>query len=149
MSRRSRLDKLVSDAMLILTSIGIPLEGLTGRRKVKMAKAFLSVAGMKPGMAWTEARSDNRLRSRDVIRWMNEHLGESISSGSYDDIRRKDLISVVEAEYVLNSAKKEGAATMTAHGPTRLVPPRQRCFIPMTHPLGLNNWRDSLLAGNN
>src|SRR5208283_4689790 len=56
-------------------------------------------------------RADNRLRSRDIIRWMNEHLDENVSSGSYDDIRRKDLLLPVEAGIVLKSAGKEGAAT--------------------------------------
>ena len=76
-----------------------------------MCKAFLAVAGMKPGMKWVETRSDNRLRSRDVIRWMNEYLGEDISSGSYDDIRRKDLLLPVEAGLVQKSAGNDGAAT--------------------------------------
>jgi hypothetical protein len=110
-ARGSRLELLVSDSLSILAVIGIPLDGMTPRRKVRMAKAFLSVAGIKPGMKLTEARADNRLRSRDVIRWMNEHLGENISSGSYDDIRRKDLLLPVEAGIVLKSAGKEGAAT--------------------------------------
>lgn len=111
MARRSRLDKLVEETLVILAAIGIPLDSLTTRRREKMAKAFLSVAGMKPGMSWSEARSDNRLRSRDIIRWMNENLGEDISSGSYDDIRRKDLLLPVEAGIVVRSATNETAAT--------------------------------------
>ena len=87
------------------------MDGLSPSRKVKMAKAFLAVAAMKPGMKWAEARSDNRLRSRDVIRWMNEYLGEDISSGSYDDIRRKDLLLPVEAGLVQKSAGNDAAAT--------------------------------------
>lgn len=111
MTRRSRLETLVRDALCALAAIGIPLDGVTERRRVRMAKAFLSVAGMKPGMDWSEASADNRLRSRDVIRWMNQYLGEEISSGSYDDIRRKDLLLPVEAGIVLKSAGKVGAAT--------------------------------------
>ena len=111
MARRSRLSILLEESLAILEAVGIPFEGLTARRRVKMVKAFLSVAGMKPGMAWTQARADNRLRSRDIIRWMNEHLDENVSSGSYDDIRRKDLLLPVEAGIVLKSAGKEGAAT--------------------------------------
>ena len=42
---------------------------------------------------------------------LNEHLDEDISSGSYDDIRRKDLKLPVEAGLVLKSAGKDGAAT--------------------------------------
>jgi len=111
LARRSRLDKLVEETLVILAAIGIPLDSLTTRRREKMAKAFLSVAGMKPGMSWSEARSDNRLRSRDIIRWMNENLGEDISSGSYDDIRRKDLLLPVEVGIVVRSATNETAAT--------------------------------------
>jgi len=121
-ARRSRLDTLVDDTLSILAAVGIPLEGLTERRKVKMAKAFLSVAGMKPGMDWPEARSNNRLRSRDVIRWMNAHLGENVSSGSYDDIRRKDLLLPIEAGIVLKSAGKEGAATNDGTRPYAISP---------------------------
>ncbi len=111
MARRDRLSILVDDTLLILGELGIPMEGLSPRRKAKMAKAFLAVAGMKPGMKWAGARSDNRLRSRDVIRWMNEYLGENISSGSYDDIRRKDLSLPVEAGLVQKSAGNDSAAT--------------------------------------
>jgi type II restriction enzyme len=113
---------LVEDALNILAALGIPLEGTTDRRKIRMAKAFLSVAGMKPGMTWAEARSDNRLRSRDVIRWMNEFLDEDVSSGSYDDIRRKDLLLPVEAGIVLKSAGKQGAATNDGTRPYALSP---------------------------
>lgn len=111
MARRSTLAILLDESLAILETVGIPFEGLTARRRVKMAKAFLSVAGMKPGMAWKQARADNRLRSRDIIRWMNAHLDENISSGSYDDIRRKNLLLPVEAGIVLKSAGNEGAAT--------------------------------------
>ena len=31
------------------------------------------------------------LKTRDIIKFENDHYGEEISSGSYDDIRRKDL----------------------------------------------------------
>lgn len=111
MARKDVLASLVNDTLQILEELGIPLSDLTARRKVKMCKAFLAVAGMKPGMKWTAARADNRLRSRDVIRWMNEHLGEKVSSGSYDDIRRKDLLLPVEAGLVQKSAGNDGAAT--------------------------------------
>ncbi|MDQ2926500.1 MAG: restriction endonuclease [Acidobacteriota bacterium] len=111
MARRSRLEILLAETLAIFAAVGIPLEGLSARRRVKMAKAFLSVAGMKPGMAWKEATADHRLRTRDVIRWMNEHLGEDVSPGSYDDIRRKDLLLPVEAGIVLKSAGNESAAT--------------------------------------
>jgi type II restriction enzyme len=79
-----------------------------------MAKAFLSVAGLKPDMKWSDAKDnedEHQLLSRQVISFMNAHWGENISSGSYDDIRRKDLLLPVEALVVLNSAKNPNANT--------------------------------------
>lgn len=111
MARLGKLDRLVKETTGILLALGIPTDQITERRKVRMAKAFLAVAGMTATSPWSEARSDNRLRSRDVIVWMNKHLGENISSGSYDDIRRKDLCLPVEAGIVLKSAGNENAAT--------------------------------------
>jgi type II restriction enzyme len=141
-ARRSRIEALVGDALDILPALGIPLEGMAERRKIRMAKAFLSVSGMKPGMGWSEARPDNRLRSRDVIRWMNEFLGESISSGSYDDIRRKDLLLPVEAGLVLKSAGKQGAATNDGTRSYALSPET----AVLLHAYGTPAWDASLSA---
>ena len=107
------IEQLVDDAIQILEAVGVPTSG-TARRKTKMAKAFLSVCGLKPGSNWRDIMLNDRShqpRSRDVIKWMNAHLGENISSGSYDDIRRKDLLHAVEIGIVLKSAGNEAAAT--------------------------------------
>jgi BsuBI/PstI restriction endonuclease domain/BsuBI/PstI restriction endonuclease HTH domain len=108
------LQTLVTQALQILATLGVPLTDLTPRRKEKMAKAFLAVAGLKPGMAWSEVKDNNdahQLQSRQVIAFMNAHLGEDISSGSYDDIRRKDLALPEQALIVLKSAKNPDANT--------------------------------------
>jgi len=146
MGRRSRLEILVEDALKILAQTGIPVSDLTDRRRVCMAKAFLAVAGMKAGSTWTEARSDNRLRSRDVIHWMNQYLGESISSGSYDDIRRKHLYLPVEAGLVLKSAGNENAATNDGTRSYALSPETAE----LLRSFGTKQWASSLenfLAG--
>jgi len=124
----------------ILGAVGIPIEAITERRRVRMAKAFLAVAGMKPGLNWVEARADNRLRSRDVIRWMNDYLGEEVSSGSYDDIRRKDLLLPVEAGLVLKSAGKEGAATNDGTRPYALSSEMAN----LVHSYGTAAWHSDL-----
>lgn len=49
------------------------------------------------------------LGSREILRFMNEHLGENISEGSYDDIRRKHLEFLVEATIVSKAAKNPAA----------------------------------------
>jgi type II restriction enzyme len=137
LARRDRLSKLVEETLEVLADLGIPVDGMTTRRKIKMAKAFLSVAGMKPGMTWAEARSNNRLRSRDVIRWMNEYLGENVSSGSYDDIRRKDLLLPVEAGLVMRSAGKENAATNDGTRTYALAPEAAE----LLRKFGTSDWR--------
>ena len=90
------------------------MDGLSARRKEKMAKAFLAVAGLKPGMAWSEVKDNNdhhQLLSRQVIAFMNTYLGENIADSSYDDIRRKDLVLPEKALVVLKSAKNPDANT--------------------------------------
>jgi type II restriction enzyme len=109
-----QLTALVNEALEILEAFGTPLGDLSKRRKAKMAKAFAAVCGIRPGQTWANTKSNDpthRLRSRDIIEWMNAHLGENISSGSYDDIRRKDLLLPVEAGIVLRAAGNEAAAT--------------------------------------
>lgn len=111
---KRKLEQLVADAQEILSAVGIPVAEETKRRQMRIAKAFIAVAGMTADSDWVDAKSDtdgHRLRSREVIDWMNAHLDESISSGSYDDIRRKDLILPVTAGVVLKSAGKLDAAT--------------------------------------
>jgi type II restriction enzyme len=142
LARRSRLSILLDETLTILAAVGIPLEGLTKRRQIKMAKAFLSVAGMKPGHSWIEARSDHRLRSRDVIRWMNEHLDEKVSSGSYDDIRRKDLLLPVEAGIVIKSAGNESTATNDGTRTYALSPK----MAELLHTYGTVSWKATLAA---
>jgi hypothetical protein len=140
---KNRLEKLVADALEILSAFGIPVAEETKRRQTRMAKAFIAVAGMTADSGWAEAKSDadgHRLRSREVIDWMNAHLDEGISSGSYDDIRRKDLILPVTAGIVLKSAGKLDAATNDGTRAYALNPEyaaQIRCF-------GTSKWETTL-----
>lgn len=109
-----QIEKLVSEALCILSALGVPLLNLTERRKERMAKAFLAVAAVRPGVGWDSLKSNqdgHRFVSREIIRYMNEYLGEHIADSSYDDIRRKDLLLPVEAGIVLKSAAKPNANT--------------------------------------
>jgi len=110
----NKLDQLVKDTQQILDDLGIPQADLTSRRKIKMAKAVLALCDMKVGQPWSDTKSidDNHAYlSRDIIRYMNEHLSENIADSSYDDIRRKDLLLPVEAGIVLKAAIKKSAST--------------------------------------
>lgn len=143
MPSQESLNKLVIEALEILFSFGVPIEGMTARRKEKMAKAFLAVAGLKPGDPWTAIKVDepsHRPRSRDCINWMNEHLGENISLGSYDDIRRKDLVFPVEVGVVLKAAGNEEAATNDGTRGYAINPD----FAEQIKKLGTSEWQPSL-----
>lgn len=99
---------------VILEALGVPLAGLTERRKERMAKAFLAVAGLTPTMQWNEIQDNHtprQLLSREIIAFINTHWGEKIADSSYDDIRRKDLVLPVEALLILKSAKNPHANT--------------------------------------
>lgn len=114
MTNKRKLQKLVADALEILQAFGVPIADKTQLRQTRIAKAFIAVAGMTSDSSWADAKSNDdghRLRSREVLGWMNTHLGEKISPGSYDDIRRQDLILPVTAGIILKSAGKLGAAT--------------------------------------
>jgi hypothetical protein len=114
MARLTTVQVRVNEALEILSALGVPVEGLTARRKEKMAKAFLAVAGLQPKTPWADVKdssSGRQLLSRQIIAAMNLHWGEDIADSSYDDIRRKDLVLPVAALVVLNSAKNPDANT--------------------------------------
>ncbi len=111
--------KLMNEALLILSKLGLPLEDLKQRELEKMAMVFLVVADVKRSADWLAAHvreGKETLKSRDIIKLLNEQFGENISQGSYDDIRRKDLKLPVVAGIIIASANKPTAAR---NDPTR------------------------------
>jgi hypothetical protein len=109
--------RLLNEALDILHGAGIPFAGKRERGLESMAMAFSAVAGIKK--SWKEAQGQNEhrhLKTRDIIKFINEHYEENISPGSYDDIRRKHLKLLVLADLVLNSADNPSAAQ---NDPTR------------------------------
>lgn len=106
--------KQLNEALDILSQVGIPIAEKTERSLEKMAMTFLAVAGVTK--SWTEAKDNRFLKTRDIINFINRNFEEDISSGSYDDIRRKDLRLLVLGGLVLNSSDKPNAAT---NDPTR------------------------------
>ena len=137
------IQTLVEQALQILAALGIPLSGLTVRRQQKMAKPFLAVAGLRPGMTWTDVQDNHdgrQLTSRQIIAFMNAHLGETIADSSYDDIRRKDLLLPEAALVVLKSAKNPDANTNDgtrgfALNPVAAIAIRQ---------FGISDWDDAV-----
>jgi len=109
--------KLINEALDILESVGVPFENKTERALESMAMSFLAVAGVTK--SWKEAKSlkeGRHLTTRQIIPFINDNYEEEISSGSYDDVRRKHLKLLVLGDLVINSGKNPNAAT---NDPTR------------------------------
>ena len=110
--------KFLNEALDILEQVGIPLNTKTERGNERMAMCFLAVAGVFLD-TWANAQSadDGRhIKTRSIIELVNKSFEEKISSGSYDDIRRKDLKLLVLADLIINSGDNPSAAT---NDPTR------------------------------
>lgn len=140
-NKSESVKKLIFAMLDIIEAAEVSLEGLTDRRKEKMACACLAVAGIKT--SFKEARSMMNgvfLRTRDVIAFENENFGEKIAMGSYDDIRRKDLKPLTDLGYVVNSADFDMSAT---NNPTRgyaLSAP----FCKLIQSYGTKSWSKTL-----
>ena len=106
--------RIINEALEILESVGIPFADKTERSLERMAVCFLAVADVTKD--WSKAKENANLKSRDIINIVNKSFEEKISSGSYDDIRRKDLKLLVLADIVINSGVNKGSAT---NDPTR------------------------------
>ena len=119
-SKKSRpVKKVINEALYILNKLGIPFDDLTERRLERMAMAFLAVLDVKRSEHWPEAKQKGdgwSPQTRQIIDYVNKNFGESISRGSYDDIRRKDLKLLTVAGIVERSANDPNAAT---NNPTR------------------------------
>ena len=139
------ISQKVEEALNILRHVGIPVRDLTKRRKERAAKALCAVAQVKPDMEWQEAPSiyagtASPLTTRDIIKYWNEHYGETIADASYDDVRRKDLVYLVEAGLVARSAADP---TADVNDGTRgyAIPKEALALI---HSYGTREWEDQL-----
>ena len=95
LSKPPALQKLINEAVHLLSTLGLPVEGGTGRRLERTAMAFLAVLDLSASGRWMAAKdlkTPRKLLTREIIRYWREHFGEDVSDGSYDDIRRKDLL---------------------------------------------------------
>jgi type II restriction enzyme len=104
----------INEALDILENVGIPVENKTPRALECMAMCFLAVANVTDN--WNNAKENTNLKTRDIISFVNAHFEENISSGSYDDIRRKHLKLLVLADLIINTGVNKGSAT---NDPTR------------------------------
>lgn len=104
--KTTKTRELINTALYFLDTFGIPMDA-TPRRLERMALAFLASGDVKKSEDFKSIKDLNSgfaLKTRDIIEFVNTHFKESISSGSYDDIRRKDLKLLTVAEVVLQSS---------------------------------------------
>jgi hypothetical protein len=102
-AKPAELQRLINEALDVLAALGLPLDETT-RRLERIALAFLAVADVKRPKDWSAAKSFSdgwALTTRQIIEYWNKNFGENVSSGSYDDIRRKDLLLAVHAGIVV------------------------------------------------
>ena len=85
---------------------------------------------------------ESALKTRDIINYENEFFGEKISSGSYDDIRRKDLLRLKEANVVLSTSSLDKQAT---NDPSRgyVLNPH---FAELCHHYGKQTWANAVFS---
>ena len=113
-TKLKQVQKVINEALDILESVGIPVITKTERGLERMAVCFLAVASVTKDLAVASDKS--HLKTREIIAIINKEFEENISSGSYDDIRRKDLKLLVIANLLVNSGDNLSAAT---NDPTR------------------------------
>lgn len=104
-SKPKDIRKLINITLHILECFGIPMVS-TPRRLERMAISFMACGDIKKINDLKRIKDSNSeyfLKTREIIDFVNKHFKEKISSGSYDDIRRKDLKLLTVAEIVLQS----------------------------------------------
>lgn len=105
-SKNEEVQRLITEAIDALTILGIPFDGITWRGVERIAMAFLATGQVNTAGGWENIKDLHDgiiMKSRDIIRYNNKYFEEKISSGSYDDIRRKDLKLLVIGEVVLRT----------------------------------------------
>lgn len=104
-SKKPAVQRLINETLTILEAFGIPMDA-TPRRLERMAVSFLACCDVKRSSELVGAKDANdghSFKTREIIEYVNRHFDENISSGSYDDIRRKDLKLLVLAEVIVQS----------------------------------------------
>lgn len=116
-------EEKISEAISILEQLGVYDPSFSQQRKRRMALTLLAVGNVIPNSKWQDIRywGDKgnvswSSTTREIIKFWNEHYGLNISSGSYDDVRRKNLDYLVQARLVDRSVQNPDANT---NNPTR------------------------------
>lgn len=96
--KTDREKEKISEAVEILGRLGIPLEKMftskQWRRVERLALVLLSLGDLRSDTPWLSIKSRDdgvSMTTRNIIDFVNHHYSESISRGSYDDFKRKEI----------------------------------------------------------
>lgn len=141
MNKPKRIEILINDMLHALDAVGIPLETVGDRTKIRIAEAVLAVADIRKSFSEAKSVADNHfLTTRQIIDFENKYLSEKASPGSYDDIRRHHLILLTKAGYIVNSS---AIATQSTNNPTRGYALSVK-FAELLKTYGTEQWNDYL-----
>jgi type II restriction enzyme len=137
----------VEQAKAILREAGVVLRDLTPRAQERVALCLLGVSQIPADGNWRDAKSHlidknvRALRSREILAFRNNHYHEGLSSGSYDDVRRKDLAVLVAAGFVMPSARDAAADTNDGTRGNALTPEA----VDLLRAYGTSGWEGALI----
>lgn len=117
------MNSKIEEAVIILEELSVFDPVFTPSRKERLALTLLAVAHIREKDHWKDARywGDKvqppwSCTTREIITFWNENYNLNISSGSYDDVRRKNLVYLIEASLVTKSVSNPDSST---NNPTR------------------------------
>lgn len=137
--KKKENQELINTILFILDHFGIPIKQEKGysRSMEKMALSFLAVCGItkiEELKDCKDANTPHALTTRQIITFINANFEEKISSGSYDDIRRKDLKHLVLAN-IVNKSSPTSATNDSTRG--YMLNP---LYSDLIRSFGVNNW---------
>ena len=93
-----KVRQLIRESLFIVDQLGIPIEGLTGRAKEKIAMALLAAGDIKSSAEWSKLKSANNgysITTKQCVDFYNKYLDEDMSKGSYDYVLRDGLRKLI------------------------------------------------------
>lgn len=138
---------LIEDVRKILTAIDFPFENLPSAWAVRTPKVVLALGRIERGQALSEAQAwgdagATIIGSRRLISFLNTHWDERISSGSYDEVRRRCVKFLVEAGAALKDPDDTARAPNSPATGYALSPE----FGSLLREFGKSAWKQSLDA---
>lgn len=119
----SPIEVKTRQAITLLADVGINMRDMTPGRRVRLARALLAVAQLRPDDPWRAAVSVEEeaaanptvkpktaaVSQRGVLRWWNAHYGTNYELSSYDDVKRKELDHLIDFHLAKAAAGKPNA----------------------------------------